>query len=233
MSTLVLLRHGESEWNAENRFTGWMDVELTNAGRAEAYSAGKTLAQAEVLPDVVYTSILKRAIATADLAMDACDRHWIPAHRSWRLNERHYGALQGVPRDAVLAKHGRDQYDTWHRSYDGAPPPIDDAAARTQAVDCRYADVPNVSLPRTESLADVTARLIPYWESTITPELDRQRIVCIVAHSNSLRALTRHLDGLADAELLNLNIPTGIPLLYELDGDLLPRYRRGRYLRSG
>lgn len=233
MSTLVLLRHGESNWNAENRFTGWIDVALSNAGRTEAHAAGKLFVRVGVLPDVVFTSVLKRAISTADLAMDACDRHWIPTSRSWRLNERHYGALQGAPRDAVLAKYGRKRFDTWHRSYDGVPPPIDDAAARTQAMDCRYAEVPNGILPRTESLADVTARLMPYWENTIMPELDRQRVVCIVAHSNSLRALVRHLDGLDDAELSKLNIPTGMPLLYELDGDLLPRYHGGRYLRPG
>lgn len=209
------MRHGESVWNAEDRFAGWIDVPLNDVGRAEAARAGAKLAEAGLLPDVMHTSVLRRAITSAALAADACDRHWIPVRRTWRLNERHYGALQGERRTDVLAAAGEERFDAWRRSYDATPPPIDDDAYRRQVTDARYGGVTPGDLPRAESLADVTARLLPYWTGAIEPDLRAGRTVLVVAHGNSLRALIRHLDGLSDTELMRLDIPTGIPLVYE------------------
>ena len=217
MSALLLMRHGESVWNAEDRFAGWVDIPLSDVGRTEALRAGAQLVQAGLLPDVMPTSVLRRAILRAALAADACERHWIPVRRSWRLNERHYGSLQGERRTDVLAAVGERRFDTWRRSYDATPPPIDDDAYRKQLADARYAAVPRSELPHAESLADVTARLLPYWTGAIEPDLMAGRNVLVVAHGNSLRALIRHVDGLSDSELMRLEIPTGVPLVYKLD----------------
>jgi 2,3-bisphosphoglycerate-dependent phosphoglycerate mutase len=219
MSTLVLLRHGESEWNALNLFTGWVDVHLTNKGVAEGKRAGQLLAERGILPDVVYTSLLRRAITTANLALDAADRHWIPVVRDWRLNERHYGALQGKNKAQIRDEYGNDLFMQWRRSYDTPPPPIEPGTEYSQDADPRYADV---QAPLTECLKDVVARMIPYWESTIAKDLLAGRTVLVAAHGNSLRALVKHLDGISDADIAELNIPTGIPLRYELDEDLRP-----------
>jgi len=227
--TLVLLRHGESDWNAKNLFTGWVDVALSVKGLVEAENGGRLMAEAGLLPDVVYTSVLRRAITTANLALDVADRHWIPVKRSWRLNERHYGALQGKNKKQTLEQFGEEQFVLWRRSYDVSPPPLDDHSEYSQAGDPRYADV-GALLPRTECLKDVVARLLPYWETEIVPDLRASRTVLVAAHGNSLRALVKHLDGIGDAEIAGLNIPTGIPLLYRLDEDLTPTVRRGTYL---
>jgi len=227
--TLVLLRHGESDWNAKNLFTGWVDVPLSEQGRVEAETAGHLLAEAGLLPDVVHTSLLRRAITTANLALDAADRHWIPVKRSWRLNERHYGALQGKNKKQTLEEFGEEQFMLWRRSYDVPPPPLEDGAEWSQAGDPRYADLGD-DLPRTECLTDVVARMQPYWDSEIVPEVRAGRTVLVAAHGNSLRALVKHLDGIGDEEIAGLNIPTGIPLLYELDASLAPTVRGGRYL---
>jgi 2,3-bisphosphoglycerate-dependent phosphoglycerate mutase len=227
--TLVLLRHGESEWNAKNLFTGWVDVDLTDQGRAEALRAGELMTQEGLLPDVVHTSLLRRAITTANSALDVADRHWIPVHRSWRLNERHYGALQGLDKAATRDKYGDEQFMLWRRSFDTPPPPIEDGAEFSQAGDPRYADL-GEQMPRTECLKDVIARMLPYWDSDIVPDLREGQTVLVAAHGNSLRALVKHLDGIGDDDIAGLNIPTGIPLLYELDGDLRPVTRGGRYL---
>jgi 2,3-bisphosphoglycerate-dependent phosphoglycerate mutase len=228
--TLVLLRHGESEWNAKNLFTGWVDVPLTEKGRAEAARGGSLIAEADLLPDVLHTSVLRRAITTAHLALDACDRHWIPVRRSWRLNERHYGALQGKDKKATLEEYGEEQFMLWRRSYDTPPPPIDDDDAWSQAGAPAYAELADEIRPRTECLADVVQRMLPYWYDAIVPDLRTGRTVCVAAHGNSLRALVKHLDGISDDDIAGLNIPTGIPLLYTLDGDLQPRVRGGEYL---
>jgi 2,3-bisphosphoglycerate-dependent phosphoglycerate mutase len=214
--TLVLLRHGESEWNAKNLFTGWVDVALTDRGRAEAGGGGRLLAEAGLLPDVVHTSLLRRAITTAALALDAADRHWIPVRRSWRLNERHYGALQGKDKKQTLEQYGEEQFMAWRRSFDVPPPPIDDADEFSQFGDPRYADL-GAEMPRTECLKDVIARLLPYWESAILPDLDDYSTLLVVAHGNSLRAIVKHLEGISDDAIAGLNIPTGQPLVYELD----------------
>ncbi|HEY4866048.1 MAG TPA: phosphoglyceromutase [Candidatus Dormibacteraeota bacterium] len=227
---LLLLRHGESEWNALDRFTGWVDVGLTAKGEAEAGRAGELLTEAGLLPDVVHTSVLRRAIRTADIALDACDRAWIPVRRSWRLNERHYGALQGKDKRQTLEAFGEAQFMLWRRSYDTPPPPIEDEDPWSQAGDVRYADLPSELRPRTECLKDVLERMLPHWYDRVVPDLRLGRLVLISAHGNSLRALVKHLDGIADADIAGLNIPTGVPLLYELDGDLRPRQRGGRYL---
>jgi 2,3-bisphosphoglycerate-dependent phosphoglycerate mutase len=227
--TLVLLRHGESDWNAKNLFTGWVDVPLSEKGRVEAETGGRLLAEADVLPDVVHTSLLRRAITTANLALDMADRHWIPVRRSWRLNERHYGALQGKNKKQTLETYGEDQFMLWRRSYDVPPPPIAADDEFSQAGDPRYADL-GADLPATECLKDVVARMLPYWESDVVPDLRAGRVVLVAAHGNSLRALVKHLDGISDVDVAGLNIPTGIPLLYTLDDDLRPTTRGGRYL---
>jgi 2,3-bisphosphoglycerate-dependent phosphoglycerate mutase len=228
--TLVLLRHGESEWNAKNLFTGWVDVALSDKGRAEAERGGALMTEAGVLPDVLHTSVLRRAITTAHLALDACDRHWIPVRRSWRLNERHYGALQGKDKKATLAEFGEEQFMLWRRSYDTPPPPLDDASEWSQVGDSRYADLPDEIKPRTECLADVVDRMLPYWYDAIVPDLRTGQTVCVAAHGNSLRALVKHLDGMSEEAVVGLNIPTGIPLVYKLDADMRPLQRGGQYL---
>ncbi len=227
--TLVLLRHGESEWNAKNLFTGWVDVPLNDKGRAEGVHAGELIRDAGVLPDVVHTSLLRRAINTAAAALDVADRHWIPVKRSWRLNERHYGALQGKNKKETLEQYGEEQFMLWRRSFDVPPPPIDDADEWSQAGDLRYADLGD-EMPRTECLKDVIARFLPYWESDIVPDLKAGKTVLVAAHGNSLRALVKHLDGISDDDIAGLNIPTGMPLVYELDDALTPTVKGGRYL---
>jgi 2,3-bisphosphoglycerate-dependent phosphoglycerate mutase len=227
---LVLLRHGESEWNAKNLFTGWVDVALSEAGRAEAQRGGALMRDADVLPDVLHTSVLRRAIQTAELALDAFDRHWIPVRRSWRLNERHYGALQGKDKKATLEQFGEEQFMRWRRSYDVPPPPIDDADDYSQVNDPRYAALPDELRPRSECLADVVDRMLPYWYDAIVPDLQSGRTVLVTAHGNSLRALVKHLDNLTDEAVISLNIPTGIPLVYDLNRRLRPTVEGGRYL---
>jgi 2,3-bisphosphoglycerate-dependent phosphoglycerate mutase len=227
-ATLILLRHGESEWNALNLFTGWVDVDLTDKGRAEAARGGELLVENGVLPDVLYTSLLRRAINTANLALDKADRHWIPVHRTWRLNERHYGALQGLDKAATKEKYGEEQFMAWRRSYDTPPPPIERGSEFSQDADPRYADIGGG--PLTECLADVVERFVPYYTETIVPDLLAGKAVLIAAHGNSLRALVKYLDGMSDDDVVGLNIPTGIPLLYELDDNLRPTVPGGRYL---
>jgi 2,3-bisphosphoglycerate-dependent phosphoglycerate mutase len=226
--TLILLRHGESQWNALNQFTGWVDVDLTDKGRAEAARAGELIAGLDRLPDVLYTSLMRRAITTANIALDKADRHWIPVHRDWRLNERHYGALQGLDKAATKAKYGEEQFMAWRRSYDTPPPPIEPGSEFSQDADPRYADIDGG--PLTECLADVVARFVPYFESTIATDLRAGKTVLIAAHGNSLRALVKYLDGMSDEDVVSLNIPTGIPLRYDLDGDLKPLVVGGTYL---
>ena len=229
--TLILLRHGESEWNAKNLFTGWVDVDLTEKGRAEAARGGELLAEAGLLPDIVHTSLLKRAIKTSQMALVACDREWIPVVRNWRLNERHYGALQGKNKKETLDAYGEEQFTLWRRSYDVPPPPIDPEDQYAQTHDARYAALPPDARPGTECLADVVTRLIPYWEDVIVAEHLRGGLtVLVVAHGNSLRALVKHLDGISDEDIATLNIPTGIPLVYRLDEDLVPIVAGGEYL---
>ena len=227
--TLVLLRHGESDWNAKNLFTGWVDVPLSDKGRAEAEAGGRLLVESGLLPDVLHTSLLRRAIATANLALDAADRHWIPVKRNWRLNERHYGALQGKNKKQTLEQYGEEQFMLWRRSYDTPPPPIAADDEFSQAGDPRYADL-GAEMPATECLKDVVARMLPYWHSDIVPDLQAGKVVLVAAHGNSLRALVKHLDGISDEAIAALNIPTGIPLLYELNDDLTPVTPGGRYL---
>ena len=229
VGTLVLLRHGESTWNAENLFTGWVDVPLSERGAVEANRGGELLRDAELLPDVVHTSLLRRAISTANLALDVCERHWIDVRRDWRLNERHYGALQGKNKAQVRAQYGEQQFMLWRRSYDTPPPPIEAGSRFGQDDDARYAGL-GEELPRTECLADVVKRLLPYWESAIVPDLVAGRTVLIAAHGNSLRALVKHLDGVSDDAIVGLNIPTGIPLRYDLKADLRPVTPGGTYL---
>ena len=229
-ATLVLLRHGESEWNAKNLFTGWVDVNLTEKGEAEAVAGGKLLAEHDLLPDVVHTSVLRRAIRTSELALHACDRHWIPVRRSWRLNERHYGALQGKNKAETLEQYGEEQFMTWRRSYDVPPPPITRDDRYSQSDDPRYAALPSELAPLTECLADVLDRFLPYWYDTIVPDLRAGRTVLVAAHGNSLRALVKHLDGIADDAIAKLNIPTGMPLRYDLDEDMRPVRTGGEYL---
>jgi 2,3-bisphosphoglycerate-dependent phosphoglycerate mutase len=226
---LILLRHGESEWNAKNLFTGWVDVHLSEAGETEAKRSGKLLVEKDLLPDVVHTSLLRRAIHTSQLALDACDRHWIPVHRSWRLNERHYGALQGKDKQETLATYGEEQFKLWRRSYDVPPPPIDSNDPYSQSGDARYLDL-GTDMPSTECLKDVVTRMMPYWTENIVPDLRSGKRVLVTAHGNSLRALVKHLDGISESDIAELNIPTGIPLLYKLDADLKPIKRGGEYL---
>ncbi len=230
MSTqLILLRHGESEWNAKNLFTGWVDVNLSEKGRAEAKRGGELLKERGLLPNILHTSLLRRAINTSQIALDECDRSWIPVHRSWRLNERHYGALQGKDKAQTLAAYGEEQFMLWRRSFDVPPPPIEDNDEFSQAHDPRYADLGN-ALPRSECLKDVVVRMLPYWFDAIIPDLTAHKTVLVTAHGNSLRALVKHLDGISDADIAGLNIPTGIPLLYELNDDFTPKTKGGEYL---
>jgi 2,3-bisphosphoglycerate-dependent phosphoglycerate mutase len=228
--TLVLLRHGESEWNQANLFTGWVDVPLSEKGRAEAIRGGELLAEHGLLPDVLHTSVLKRAISTAELALATADRQWIPVRRSWRLNERHYGALQGKDKAATLAEYGEEQFMIWRRSYDTPPPPIEPGSRFSQDDDPRYAALPPEVRPATECLADVVVRMLPYWYDAIVPDLRTGATVLVAAHGNSLRALVKHLDGMGDDEVVGLNIPTGVPLRYDLDADLRPVKTGGEYL---
>ena len=229
MSTqLILLRHGESEWNAKNLFTGWVDVNLSEKGRAEAKRGGELLKERGLLPNIVHTSLLRRAINTSQIALDECDRSWIPVHRSWRLNERHYGALQGKDKAQTLAAYGEEQFMLWRRSFDVPPPPIEDNDEFSQAHDPRYADLGD-ALPKSECLKDVVVRMLPYWFDAIIPDLTAHKTVLVTAHGNSLRALVKHLDGISDADIAGLNIPTGIPLLYELNDDFTPVIKGGEY----
>ncbi|MEO6943288.1 MAG: phosphoglyceromutase [Lacisediminihabitans sp.] len=226
--TLVLLRHGQSDWNQKNLFTGWVDVELSDQGRTEAKRAGALLKESGILPDIQYTSVLKRAIHTANIALEVADRDWIDVKRSWRLNERHYGALQGKDKAQTLAEFGPEQFQTWRRSYDVPPPPLDDDSEFSQARDPRYGGL-GAALPRTECLKDVVERMLPYWQSDITIDLAAGKTVLVTAHGNSLRALVKHLDGISDSAIAELNIPTGIPLVYELGDDFMP-VKPGAYL---
>ncbi|WP_029146361.1 phosphoglyceromutase [Microbacterium luticocti] len=226
--TLILLRHGQSEWNKSNQFTGWVDVRLTDQGKAEAQRGGELLAETGLLPDVVHTSVLSRAIQTADIALDAADRLWIPVRRSWRLNERHYGALQGKDKAQTLAEFGQEQFMLWRRSFDVPPPPLPDDSEYSQVNDPRYVGIDG-EIPRTESLKLVIDRLLPYWRDAIVPDLQAGKTVLVAAHGNSLRALVKHLDGISDADISELNIPTGIPLVYRLGEDVMP-LQPGEYL---
>ena len=222
VGTLVLLRHGESEWNAKNLFTGWVDVGLSAKGEAEARRGGELLREHDLLPDLVHTSVLRRAIQTAEITLDVADRHWIPVRRSWRLNERHYGALQGKNKKQTLEQFGEEQFMLWRRSYDTPPPEIADDDEWSQAGDPRYATLAPELRPRTECLKDVVARMLPYWESAIVPDLRTGRTTLVAAHGNSLRALVKHLDNISASDIAGLNIPTGFPLRYELDEELRP-----------
>ena len=230
MATLVLLRHGESVWNAEGLFTGWVDVDLSAKGESEATKGGDLLLDNDITPDVVHTSVLKRAIRTANIALDVADLLWIPVRRSWRLNERHYGALQGKNKAQTREEFGEDQFKTWRRSYDTPPPPIKDNDPLSQVNDLRYAGLPSELIPRTECLADVVDRMLPYWYDAIVPDLAAGKTVLVAAHGNSLRAMVKHLDDISDEDISELNIPTGIPLVYELDDDFAPLKRGGEYL---
>jgi 2,3-bisphosphoglycerate-dependent phosphoglycerate mutase len=219
---LILLRHGESTWNEEGRFTGWVDVDLSERGALEALHAGELLVARDLLPDVVQTSVLLRSIRTAELALGAAARSWIPVRRSWRLNERHYGALQGKNKEETRLEFGDEQYMLWRRSYDVPPPPLDPDSGLAAARDPRYRSLPADALPTTECLKDVLVRVLPYWYDAIVPDLRAGRRVLVVAHGNSLRALVKHLDGISDEAIVDLNLPTGVPLLYELDDDARP-----------
>ena len=230
MSTLILLRHGHSEWNAKNLFTGWVDVDLNEQGLTEAARGAELLAEAGLDPDVSHTSLLRRAIRTAEIVLNGIDRHWIPVRRSWRLNERHYGDLQGKNKAQTLEQYGEEKFMLWRRSYDTPPPEIADDNTFNQFADPRYAFLPPEARPKTECLADVVVRMLPYWYDAIVPDLRDGKVTIVVAHGNSLRALVKHLDGISDSEIAGLNIPTGIPLLYELDDDLAPVTKGGRYL---
>jgi 2,3-bisphosphoglycerate-dependent phosphoglycerate mutase len=232
MRTLVLLRHGESEWNAKGLFTGWVDVGLSEVGAQEAVNGGTLLAQSGLRPDTVHTSVLTRAIQTAHLTLEEAGLLWLPVRRSWRLNERHYGALQGKDKAATRREFGDEQFMLWRRSYDVPPPPIADDDPLSQAGDPRYAGLPPELRPRTECLKDVLNRFLPYWYDAVVPDLQNGTVL-IVAHGNSLRALVKHLDGISDAAIAELNIPTGIPLVYELDDAFRPAVPGGRYLDPG
>ena len=230
MRTLVLIRHGESVWNSEGLFTGWVDVGLSPKGVDEAVNSGRLLEECGLRPDVLHTSVLTRAIQTAHLALEAADLLWLPVRRSWRLNERHYGALQGKNKAQVREQYGEEQFMLWRRSYDVPPPPIDDNDPHSQAADARYALLPADLRPRSECLRDVLGRLLPYWYDEIVPDLAAERTVLVVAHGNSLRALVKHLDGIGDEDIAGLDIPTGMPLVYELDDAFRPQIPGGRYL---
>jgi len=229
MRKLILLRHGESEWNAKNLFTGWVDVRLSQKGEAEAKRGGELLKERGLLPDVVHTSLLRRAIATSQIALDAADRQWIPVHRSWRLNERHYGALQGKDKAQTLAQYGEEQFQLWRRSFDVPPPAIEDNDEFSQAGDPRYSDLGS-AMPKTECLKDVVDRLIPYLVGEITADLDAGKTTLVVAHGNSIRAIVKHIDCISDTDIAGVNIPTGIPLFYEFDGAFEPIKKGGEYL---
>ncbi|MCU1509561.1 MAG: phosphoglycerate mutase [Glaciihabitans sp.] len=220
-STLILLRHGNSDWNQKNLFTGWVDVRLSDQGVTEARRAGELLAGSGLTPEILYTSVLTRAIQTANLALEVADRLWIPVKRSWRLNERHYGALQGKDKAQTLEEYGAEKFQVWRRSFDVPPPPLDDDAEYSQVDDERYVGIDG-EIPRTESLKLVIDRMLPYWESDITKDLAAGKTVLVTAHGNSLRALVKHLDNISDEDIAELNIPTGIPLVYELDDDFRP-----------
>jgi 2,3-bisphosphoglycerate-dependent phosphoglycerate mutase len=226
--TLILLRHGNSLWNQQNLFTGWVDVDLSDQGRAEARRAGQLLAESGLAPDLLYTSLLRRAISTANIALDEAKRSWIEVKRSWRLNERHYGALQGKDKAQTLAEYGPEQFQTWRRSFDVPPPPIEDTDQYSQAGDERYADLGS-ALPRTECLKDVLVRMMPLWDE-IKADLNSGRTVLVTAHGNSLRALVKHLDGISDEDIAELNIPTGMPLVYKLNEKFEPLTKGGEYL---
>ncbi|MEY4655415.1 MAG: phosphoglyceromutase [Rhodoluna sp.] len=227
--TLILLRHGNSIWNQKNLFTGWVDVDLSDLGRQEAKRAGELLAESGLKPDLLYTSRLKRAINTANIALDAADRGWIDVKRDWRLNERHYGSLQGMDKAQTLAEYGPEQFQIWRRSFDVPPPPISDDSEYSQVNDERYAEL-GKDVPKTECLKDVLARMLPLWENEISQDLIGGKTVLVTAHGNSLRALVKHLDGISDADIAELNIPTGIPLLYRLTENLKPIIPGGEYL---
>jgi len=222
MHRLVLLRHGESTWNKENRFTGWHDVDLSEKGREEAGEAGRLMAEQKFEFDVAYTSVLKRALRTLWIALDEMDMLWIPVHRSWRLNERHYGALQGLNKAETAAEHGEAQVKVWRRSYDIPPPPLTEEDPRHPSHDRRYASLSPNQIPLTESLKDTVARFLPYWHESIAPDIKAGKRVLIAAHGNSLRALVKYLDNVSEQEIVELNIPTGIPLVYQLNDDLKP-----------
>ncbi len=228
--TLILLRHGQSEWNEKNLFTGWVDVDLTTTGQSEARRGGELLRDRDLLPHVLHTSVMRRAIRTAEIALDAADRLWLPVRRSWRLNERHYGALQGKDKKQTLEEFGEEQFMLWRRSYDVPPPPLPDDDQWSQVGDPPYAGLPDEVVPRTECLKDVVVRMLPYWYDAIVPDLDTGATVLVVAHGNSLRALVKHLDGISDEDIAGLNIPTGIPLLYRLDERMRPISAGGEYL---
>ena len=230
VTTLVLLRHGDSAWNAKNLFTGWVDVDLTALGEEQARAAGRLLQEAGLLPAAAHTSVLTRAVRTGTIVLETVGRAWVPTGRHWRLNERHYGALQGKDKKAIREQYGDEQFRLWRRSHDASPPPAEPDDAWQISNDERYAGLPRDAVPRTESLADVANRLLPYWYDAIVPDLRAGRTVLVVAHSNSLRALVAHLDRLTEAEILALNIPTGVPLRYDLDADMAPVERGGRYL---
>jgi len=226
---IILLRHGESEWNSKNLFTGWVDVSLSAKGIQEAGRAGQLLKQEGLLPDILHTSLLRRAISTAQIALENCDRHWIPVKRSWRLNERHYGALQGKDKAQTLAQYGEAQFKLWRRSFDVPPPAISDDDQYSQAKDFRYKDL-GADLPKTECLKDVVNRLLPYLLGEITDDLNAGKLVLVVAHGNSIRAIVKHIDCISDEDIAEVNIPTGIPLLYEFDTNFEPLVKGGRYL---
>ncbi len=226
MPSLILMRHGQSTWNLENLFTGWVDVDLTEQGRTEARAGGMALLEAGLAPDVVHTSLQLRAIRTANLALEELARLWIPVKRHWRLNERHYGGLTGLDKAETAAKYGEDQVKVWRRSYDIPPPPMEADSAYHPSLDARYAGLPADLIPSTECLADVVARMLPYWYDAIVPDLRAGLTVLVAAHGNSLRALVKHLDGISEADIPELNLPTGVPLHYELGDDLRPREQR-------
>ena len=227
--TLILLRHGNSTWNQENRFTGWVDVDLSDQGRQEAKRAGELLASSGLKPDLLYTSKLKRAINTANIALAEAERSWIDVKRDWRLNERHYGDLQGKDKAETLAEYGPEQFQIWRRSFDVPPPPISDESEFSQVNDERYAELGS-RIPKTECLKDVLDRMMPLWENEISKDLVSGKTVLVTAHGNSLRALVKHLDGISDADIAELNIPTGIPLVYRLDENFKPLVAGGEYL---
>jgi 2,3-bisphosphoglycerate-dependent phosphoglycerate mutase len=226
---LILLRHGESEWNALNLFTGWVDVSLSAKGIEEAKRGGQLLKDRNLLADVVHTSLLRRAIHTSQLALDVADRHWIPVHRTWKLNERHYGALQGKDKAQTLAQYGEEQFQLWRRSFDVPPPPIDENDKYSQSKDPRYADL-GAAMPKTECLKDVVNRMVPYLTGEITADLKAGKTVLVTAHGNSIRAMVKHIDCISDGDIAGVNIPTGIPLLYEFDADFEPIKKGGEYL---
>jgi 2,3-bisphosphoglycerate-dependent phosphoglycerate mutase len=226
---LILLRHGQSDWNAKNLFTGWVDVALSSQGEAEAKRAGELLKEKNLLPDVLHTSLLTRAIHTAEIALGACERKWIPVSRSWRLNERHYGALQGKDKAATLKEYGQEQFKLWRRSFDTPPPAIADSDQYSQASDIRYKDL-GPELPKTECLKDVVKRLMPYLDNEIAKDLRQAETVLVVAHGNSIRAIVKHLACISDSDIAEVNIPTGIPLLYRFDDDFEPIIKEGEYL---